>query len=97
MTFKMFYPYSNSDCLIGGGCCKCGVARKYAKDYIYIGDGLSDRCIAKNAALLFAKNSLELFCKNEKISYFPYKTFQDIIYAISKESFNATDDVKFAR
>ncbi|MCD8024875.1 MAG: HAD-IB family phosphatase, partial [Candidatus Gastranaerophilales bacterium] len=93
LKFKNLHPNYKQNCKIGSGCCKCGVARKYAKDYIYIGDGLSDRCIAKHASLLFAKNSLEIFCKKENVSYFPYKTFQDIINAANKENFNAANGV----
>ncbi len=96
MEFNMTYPNSNPKCLIGSGCCKCGVARKYTENYTYIGDGLSDRCIAKKSTLLFAKKSLETFCVNEKISYFPYQTFQDIIDAVCKENANASVDVGFS-
>jgi len=95
LKFKMSFPNFNNNCLIGSGTCKCGVARSFSKNYTYIGDGLSDRCIARKASLLFAKKSLETFCENEKIPYFPYKTFQDIINATIKETKNAADDVGF--
>ncbi len=94
IQFELLYPNINKKCLISSGCCKCEVAQKYTKDYIYIGDGLSDRCIAKKSSLLFAKKSLETFCKNENISYFPYKTFQDIIDALIKEKNDAQNDVR---
>ena len=82
LRFKLTSPNHNLNCSIGSGCCKCKAAEKYSKNFIYIGDGLSDRCIAKKADLLFAKKSLEVFCKNENVSYLPYKTFQDIINCI---------------
>lgn len=95
LTFDMEYPNISKTCLIGSGCCKCEVARKFSQNYTYIGDGLSDRCIAKKSGLLFAKKSLETFCKQEKIFYFPYKTFQDIINTVCKEKFYAADGVRF--
>ena len=94
LTFETQYPFMQKDCFIGSGNCKCGVARKYSKNYTYIGDGMSDRCIAKKSSLLFAKKSLETFCIKENIPYFPYKTFQDIIDALFKENLNADNDVK---
>ena len=96
LKFKMTYPNGFKNCSIGSGCCKCNVALSYDKNYTYIGDGLSDRCIAKKSALLFAKKSLETFCKNEKIPYFPYKTFQDITEAVFKENSDAADGVGFS-
>lgn len=94
IKFEMEYPNQSKNCLIGSGCCKCEVAQQFTRHYTYIGDGLSDRCIAKKSALLFAKKSLETFCANENIKYFPYTTFQDIINAVCKENLNAADDVK---
>lgn len=79
LKFNTTCPNHNSNCLISSGCCKCKAAEKYSKKFIYIGDGLSDRCIAKKASLLFAKKSLEVFCQNENLEYIPYKTFEDIM------------------
>lgn len=93
LKFEMEYPNQFKKCDIGSGCCKCEVANSYTDYYTYIGDGLSDRCIAKKSALLFAKKSLETFCANENIVYFPYTTFQDIIDAVCKENLNAANDV----
>lgn len=95
LTFDMKYPNLIKTCSIGSGCCKCEVARMYSKDYTYIGDGLSDRCIAKKSSLLFAKKSLETFCINEKIPHLSFKTFQDIIDAVCKENCNAANDVRY--
>lgn len=82
LKFNTICPNNNKNCLIPSGCCKCGVAQKYTNNFIYIGDGLSDRCIAKKASLLFAKKSLETYCKNANLEYIPYETFKDIINAL---------------
>ncbi len=86
MAFNISFPNFLKSCKIGAGTCKCKMAQSFSNDYIYIGDGLSDRCIAKTAKLLFAKKDLEKFCKNENIKYIPYQTFDDIKKAIYKES-----------
>ncbi len=83
LKFNTTCPNNNPNCLISSGCCKCGVAKKYTDCFIYIGDGLSDRCIARKAKLLFAKKSLEGYCKNENVHYIPYQTFQDIAYSLN--------------
>jgi len=47
---------------------------------IFIGDGISDISASKHADYLFAKEgkTLQRWCEQEKISYYPYTTFEDI-------------------
>jgi 2-hydroxy-3-keto-5-methylthiopentenyl-1-phosphate phosphatase len=45
---------------------------------VYIGEGYSDRCPARFADIIFAKDELLRFCQRENISYFAYATFADI-------------------
>lgn len=85
LKFDMEYPNSNKNCLIASGCCKCEVAKTFSDEFTYIGDGLSDRCIAKKSSLLFAKKSLETFCRKEGVPYVSFNTFGDILNAICKE------------
>jgi 2,3-diketo-5-methylthio-1-phosphopentane phosphatase len=48
-------------------------------DYtIYIGDGNSDKDAAQYCDYIFAKNGLLKFCERERISYYPFKNFDDI-------------------
>lgn len=51
---------------------------------IYIGDGNSDKEAAQYCDLIFAKNGLLKFCELNRISFFPYTTFNDIIEIIKK-------------
>ena len=48
---------------------------------IFIGDGVSDLPAAKQADLLFARRGLKLewYCVQNKIAYFPFDTFGDIL------------------
>jgi 2-hydroxy-3-keto-5-methylthiopentenyl-1-phosphate phosphatase len=69
------------------GCGNCGNCKKYhlknlrrpKQKVVYIGDGLSDKCAIGEADFVFAKNDLKLFCEKEKIAYFEFKDFRDII------------------
>lgn len=45
---------------------------------IYIGDGISDTETAQFCDFIFAKDSLLKFCEKERITYFPYKNFNDV-------------------
>lgn len=54
-------------------------------DYtIYIGDGNSDKEAAQYCDLIFAKDTLLKFCELNRISFFPYKSFDDVIEIINK-------------
>lgn len=69
------------------GNCKKRIIGKYSgKKIIYIGDGLTDRCIAGVVDILLAKeNSFLLkFAKNNNISYLCYKNFNDVQEYIQK-------------
>ncbi len=46
---------------------------------VYIGDGVSDKETAEFCDFIFAKDDLLKFCEKERITYFPYKDFQDVI------------------
>ncbi|ORX84598.1 phosphoric monoester hydrolase [Anaeromyces robustus] len=47
---------------------------------IFIGDGMSDISASQHADYLFAKEgrSLQRWCEQEKIPYYPYTTFEDV-------------------
>ncbi len=54
-------------------------------DYtIYIGDGNSDKEAAQYCDLIFAKDGLLKFCEANRISFFPYKNFNDVLEIITK-------------
>lgn len=54
-------------------------------DYtIYIGDGNSDKDAAQYCDYIFAKDSLLKFCERERISYYPYKNFDDVTIRIKE-------------
>jgi 2-hydroxy-3-keto-5-methylthiopentenyl-1-phosphate phosphatase len=68
------------------GCGKCGNCKKFhleklrglGKKVVYVGDGLSDRCAAAEADLVFAKNDLSRFCREEDIEHHRFSDFGDV-------------------
>ena len=72
------------------GNCKLNVIRKIKnvekKKIIYIGDGLTDRCIADKVDILFAKQNsiLEQYCNKKSINHIIFKNFNDILQDVKK-------------
>jgi 2,3-diketo-5-methylthio-1-phosphopentane phosphatase len=64
------------------GTCKKGVLRDYRSCYdrvIYVGNGYSDVCPAKDADLVFAKEVLYEKCRKDGTECVHYENFQDIL------------------
>jgi len=45
---------------------------------VFIGDGNSDKNTVHYCDFIFAKNDLLKYCEKERISYFPFKNFNDV-------------------
>jgi len=54
------------------------LARDRGKRIVYVGDGLTDRCVAPQADLLFAKKQLARICRAEGIAFKPYRHFGNV-------------------
>ena len=75
------FDYTDEEC---DKCANCKrnhiISSSSDSDYtIYIGDGWSDTCPAQYCDFIFAKNSLLKFCEENRISYFPFKDFDDVM------------------
>ena len=80
-TLQVSFPYFEDGC---GTCANCKGAhirleRKEGERTVYVGDGLSDKCAAGEADILFAKKDLERYCINNTIPYHAYSTFFDVL------------------
>jgi 2,3-diketo-5-methylthio-1-phosphopentane phosphatase len=75
------HPYSSPDCDLCGTCKKAFLARFRDECYttIYVGDGISDRCPARYADLLFARDGLLEYCEGAGIPCFEYRDFFDVL------------------
>jgi 2-hydroxy-3-keto-5-methylthiopentenyl-1-phosphate phosphatase len=79
------YPYASQGC---GDCSHCKafhLERYKRRGYftIFVGNGTTDRCPAKAADLVFAKDSLATYCLSERISFKPFDRFSEIQEALS--------------
>jgi 2-hydroxy-3-keto-5-methylthiopentenyl-1-phosphate phosphatase len=71
----------------GEGCGECGsckgaVLARRANGYdrtVFVGDGLSDRCGARAADVVYARDDLAAWCTREGIPFHPYETFADVM------------------
>lgn len=95
-SFISKYPYTDDQCSIKAGMCKCNIVKKYrnvTKSLIYIGDGLSDFCVSKKSDLLFAKERLLEYCKknkntNEHYNLIGFNNFSDIVFYLKENILN---------
>lgn len=80
-VFEWSFPNDSTNCINNAGTCKCEVLKQLRKEYEkiwYIGDGVSDFCVADKADILFAKSRLLKYCKRNNIEYIEYSDFNDI-------------------
>ncbi len=77
------FPHKSEHC---GSCGNCKLdyakqVRQKGARIIYIGDGYSDRCVSKIADVVFAKDVLAEYCREQGTPYLPFSDFTDIIHA----------------
>ena len=81
-VFYLTFPNDNPHCLKDSGTCKCAVVNELKNSYkkvIYIGDGVSDYCVADKADIIFAKKRLLEYCMKTSIPHIPYLNFKDVL------------------
>lgn len=63
------------------GNCKASHIKKYKERYrqvVFIGDGLTDRCAAHHAQMVYAKARLAEYCREHGFQYVPFEDFSDV-------------------
>jgi len=55
------------------------IRRESGRKILFIGDGITDHCAVEEADLIFAKDFLAEYCKEQALPYVTYKDFTDII------------------
>lgn len=75
------FPFTDEECTRCANCKRNHILNFSSdEDYsVYIGDGYSDVCPAQFCDFIFAKNSLLKYCEINRITYFPYSNFNDVI------------------
>jgi HAD superfamily phosphoserine phosphatase-like hydrolase len=66
--------------------------REQGKTLVYIGDGYSDRAAAHHADVLFAKDRLAAYCREQGIPFEPFTTFAEIIAFFEQHAPKAQPD-----
>lgn len=80
------FPFTDEECLQCANCKRNHLLNFSGDDdyTFYIGDGNTDICPVQFCDFIFAKNSLLRFCEINRITYFPYSTFADVIKKIDE-------------
>lgn len=88
------FPYFDIDCQTSANCKRNHILNKSGDDdfTVLIGDGNSDKYSAEFCDFIFAKNDLLKYCEKERITYFPFNNFDDIVKRL--ESFKAKKRLK---
>lgn len=75
------FPFTDEECTRCANCKRNHVLNYSGEEEysVYIGDGYSDVCPAQYCDFIFAKKSLLKYCEINRITYFPYSNFNDII------------------
>ncbi len=86
-SMAVSFPHTNEDC---GRCgtCKKQIVEHHRKDYdriYFVGNGLSDRCAAREADFTFAKDILYAYCIDQNISCHFFQNFDDITGDLKKK------------
>ena len=80
------FPHFSEECGLCGTC-KKQILLNHRSQYdkiFFVGNGLSDRCAAREADLAFAKDSLYPYCIDQDITCHYFKDFGDILGDIKK-------------
>lgn len=77
---KPVFPYGDEHCRFCGNCKRNHILSKSGDDdyIVYIGDGYSDKCPVQYCDFIFAKASLLRYCEVNRITYFPFRDFNDV-------------------
>ncbi len=81
------FPYSTEECGLCGTC-KKKLVQVHGKEYdsvFFVGNGLSDRCAAREADFVFAKDVLYTYCIKKEITCHFFKNFKEILNDLKKK------------
>lgn len=80
VRFAPSFPFTDEVC-DRCACCKRNHLLSLSADediIVYVGEGYSDRCPARHADVVFAKDDLQEYCRKENVSYHEYRSFSDV-------------------
>lgn len=79
-AWKVEFPFPSTTCRDCGHCKADPIRRWNSEGYTtcFVGNGVTDRCPAKEATVTFAKDELLTWCRREGVPAVPFNTFRDI-------------------
>jgi 2,3-diketo-5-methylthio-1-phosphopentane phosphatase len=82
------FPFYNSDCKSSANSKRNHIIENSSEeDYtVFIGDGISDNDAIQYVDFIFAKSNLLKHCEAQRITYFPFKNFDDVISRLDELS-----------
>ncbi len=83
---KPSFPFYNERCTSSANCKWDHIIKHSGDDdfTVFIGDGNSDKETIEYCDFIFAKDGLLKFCEKERITYFPFKNFNDVIKRLNQ-------------
>ena len=80
------FPYFDADCRSSSNCKRRHIIENSGEnDYtVFIGDGNSDKDPIEYVDFIFAKDDLLKFCEKQRITYYPFKDFNDVIIRLNE-------------
>jgi len=75
------FPFTDEECTKCANCKRNHILNLTSdEDYtVYVGDGFTDFCPAQYCDFIFAKKSLLKYCEKNRITFYPYNNFNDVI------------------
>ena len=64
------------------GVCKCSRVWHYREEgyrVVFVGDGNSDRCVAGEADVVYARRALARYCQEQGIAHTPFETMDEVV------------------
>ncbi len=86
---QVSYPPSSAPCADRCGICKTETIEAHGPfegPVVYVGDGYSDRCAAREADLVFARQGLAEYLAAEGVPFLPYEDFYDVLAALQRRA-----------
>jgi 2,3-diketo-5-methylthio-1-phosphopentane phosphatase len=82
------FPFFNADCQSSANCKRNHIIENSSEDdyTVFIGDGNSDNDAIQYVDFIFAKSDLLKFCEVQRITYFPFNNFDDVILRLDELS-----------
>ena len=80
------FPFASEECGLCGTCKKklVQIHRNEYDSILFVGNGLSDRCAAREADFAFAKDPLYSYCIQHDITCHFFETFHEILFDLKK-------------